>query len=223
MPPDAGNQPPAANGHVRVMLIGDRPVLREGLRLLLDNQPGLSVVAQAADVGEAASVSEGVDVIVTELDAAGPSGVGVIRSLRATFPTTAILVLTPRAHPSEVDAALTAGAAGYIARTATPPELFAGIRTLARGQSYLQPSLGVEVARWHQHRTTTTGLSPREEQLVRLLAVGHTNAEVADLSGVSLRTIEMHRARVQSKTGLRTRADLFRFARDAGLLRFDLE
>jgi two-component system response regulator NreC len=204
------------------MLIEACHIVREGLVLLLDQQPGLSVVAQAVDVDEAIRSAEVVDVIVTELDSPAHTGVGVIHALRVSFPDAAVLVLTQRAHPSEVDAALTAGAAGYVVKTATPPELVAGVRTLAQGHSYLQSSLGVELARWHQQRTTAPGLSPREEQLVRLLAVGHTNAEIAEVSGVSLRTVEMHRGRVQAKTGLRTRAELFRFARDTGLLRFDL-
>jgi DNA-binding NarL/FixJ family response regulator len=222
MTPDAQTVGPAGNGLVRLMLIDACNVVREGLLLLLDEQPGLSVVAQAADVDVATRTPEVVDVIVTELDSPAHTGVGIIRALRVSFPGAAVLVLTQRAHPSEVDAALTAGAAGYVVKTATPAELVAGIRTLARGQSYLQPSLGVELARWHQQRTTAPGLSPKEEQLLRLLAVGHTNAEIAHLSGVSLRTVEMHRGRVQAKTGMRTRAELFRFARDTGLLRFDL-
>jgi DNA-binding NarL/FixJ family response regulator len=221
--PDGRNVLEDRRADVRVLLIDGRHVVREGLGLLLARQPDLAVVADAAEVAEAAAAVAGpVDVIVTDLDSPGPSGVGVIRHLRVAFPGAAILVLTQVSHPAEVDAALSAGAAGYLLKTARSAELFAAIRALARGESYLQGSLGVQLARWHQHRTTAPGLSEKEEQLVRLLAVGHTNAEVARLSGVSLRSVEMHRARVQAKTGMRTRAELFRFARDAGLLRFDV-
>ncbi len=209
------------SNRVRILLVDHRHVLREGLRALLDQQPGLEVVADVVDASDAAHAEASIDVIVTELESEGGRGVTAIRNLRAAFPDAAILVLTRQSHPSEVDEALSAGAAGYLIHTATAPELVNGIRTLASGQAYLQPSLGVELARWHQRRTAAPGLSPREEQLVRLLAVGHTNAEVAKMLEVSLRTVEMHRARVQAKTGLRSRAELFRFARDAGLLGVD--
>jgi two-component system response regulator NreC len=106
-------------------------------------------------------------------------------------------------------------------KTAATTELIVGIRAVADGETYLQPSLGVELARWHRPRDTTLGLSPKEEQVLRLLSFGNTNAEVARICAVSLRTVEAHRARIQQKLGLRTRAELVQYARELGILDLD--
>jgi two-component system, NarL family, response regulator NreC len=141
----------------------------------------------------------------------------VVPALRSCFPQRSIVVLTDAGHPSLVQATLAAGASGYLLLTAREEDLFTGIRAVASGETYLQPSLGVELARWESPRDTA-GLTPTEEAVVRLLTLGHTNAEVATLTGLGLRTIEAHRSRIQKKLGLRTRAELVRFVREAGIL-----
>jgi two-component system, NarL family, response regulator NreC len=207
-----------SNQAVDVMLVDSRPVVREGLCAVIDEQPDLVVVGQAASVRDAGSLDVQPHVIVTDIDLPDAKHGDVISALHGYFAQSSILVFTPIGHPTEVQSVLAAGAAGYLLETATTSDLLTGIRAVAGGRTYLQPSLGVELARWHRPRDTTLGLSPREEQVVQLLALGHTNVEVARLSNVSLRTIESHRAHIHRKLGLRTRAELVQFARETGLI-----
>ena len=206
---------------VDVMLIDRRPVVRDGLCALIEQQPDLVVVARAASVRDARDIEVTPDVIVTDIEFPDAEHTEVVRGLRGSFPQSSILVLTAVAHPAKVQSVLAAGADGYLLRTAATTELIVGIRAVADGQTYLQPSLGVELARWHRPRDTRLGLSPKEEQVLRLLSFGNTNAEVARLCAVSLRTVEAHRARIQQKLGLRTRAELVQYAREIGLLDLD--
>ena len=206
---------------VDVMLVDSRAVVREGLRALIDQQPDLVVVAQAAAVRDAGGLDLTPDVIVTDIDLTDAKHGDVISGLREFFESSSILVFTPIGRPATVQSVLDAGAAGYLLETAATIDLLTGIRAVARGETYLQPALGVELARWHRPRNTLPALSPKEEQVLRLLAVGHTNTEVARLCGLSLRTIEKHRARLHQKLGRRTRAELVQYAREAGLVPLD--
>jgi two-component system response regulator NreC len=113
---------------------------------------------------------------------------------------------------------LGAGAKGYLLETASTDEVLTGIRAVAGGETYLQPSLGVDLAQLHQARDATVDLLPLEEQVLRLLALGHTNTEVARLCNMSLRSAESYRAQVQRKLGRRTRAELVAYAREHGLI-----
>ena len=203
---------------IHVMLVDNRAVVREGLSSVIDQQSDLVVVAQAATVREAGSLDVVPHVIVTDIDLPDAKNSDVISALRAYFAHSSILVFTPIGHPTEVQSVLAAGAAGYLLETAATSDLLMGIRAVADGRAYLQPSLGVELARWHRPRGTTLGLSPREEQVLQFIALGHTNVEVARLCNVSLRTIESHRAHIHRKLGRRTRAELVQFARDSGLV-----
>jgi two-component system response regulator NreC len=203
---------------VDVLLVDGRDVVREGLRTLIDQQPDLVVVSQVAAVHDAGRLDATPDLIVTDIDLPDAKHRDVITGLRRFFQRSPILVFTAIDHPATVQSVLDAGAEGYLLETATPSDLLTGIRAVARGETYLQPELGVELARWHRPRDSTPTLSPKEVDVLRLLALGHTNAEVANLSGVSLRTVETHRARIQRKLGRRTRADLVRYARDVGLV-----
>ena len=206
------------SNRVEVMLVDSRPVVRVGLCAVIDEQPDLVVVAQAASIRDAGGLEVRPHVIVTDIDLPDARHGQVISALRGYFAQSSILVFTPIGHPTEVQAVLAAGAAGYLLETATTSDLLMGIRAVAEGRAYLQPSLGVELARWHRPPETTFGLSPREEQVVQLVALGHTNVEVARLCNVSLRTIESHRAHIHRKLGLRTRAELVQFARETGLI-----
>ncbi len=203
---------------IRVMLVDSRAVVREGLSAVIDQQSDLVVVAQAGSVHDAGSLDVRPDVIVTDIDLPDAKHGDVISALRGYFAQSSILVFTPIGHPTEVQSVLAAGAAGYVLETAATSDLLTGIRAVADGRTYLQPSLGVELARWHRPRDATLGLSPREEQVLQLIALGHTNVEVARLCNVSLRTIESHRAHIHRKLGLRTRAELVQFARESGLV-----
>jgi two-component system response regulator NreC len=209
---------PPSNPEIHVMLVDSRAVVREGLSAVIDQQPDLVVVAQAASVRDAGSLDVRPHVIVTDLDLPDAKNSAVISALHGYFAQSSILVFTPIGHPTEVQSVLAAGAVGYLLETAATSDLLTGIRAVAEGRTYLQPSLGVELARWHRPRDTTLGLSPREEQVLQFIALGHTNVEVARLCNVSLRTIESHRAHIHRKLGLRTRAELVQFARETGLV-----
>jgi DNA-binding NarL/FixJ family response regulator len=208
---------PHFNRHaVEVVLVDNRTLVREGLCALIAQEPDLVVVAQAASVREAAGLDVSPDVVVTDIELPEAEHGEVIRGLRESFPETSILVLTLVDHPAKVQSVLAAGAEGYLLKTAGASDLLTGIRALAGGKTFLQPSLGIELARWHRARSLA--LSPKEEQVLRLLALGHTNAEVAHLCGIGLRTAQAHRARIHQKLGSRSRADLVQHAREIGLL-----
>ena len=203
---------------VDVMLVDRRAIVREGLRVVIEQEPDLVVVGRAATVGDAGSLDVEPHVIVTDIDLADAKYGDVIIALRRLFQTSAILVFTPFGDPTEIQSALAAGANGYLLETSPLTDLLAGIRAVANGETYLQPALGVELARLHRPRDGTNGLLPAEEQILRFLALGHTNTEAARLSRVSLRTAETHRANVQRKLGRRTRAELVEYARQVGLI-----
>ena len=209
--------PPSNNG-VRVLLVDNRDLIREGLCALIDQQPGFAVVGQAGNIDGAKNLEVTADVIVIDIDLPETRHFEVVSALRGHFPESALLVLTLVKHPAEVQSALALGADGYMLLTATSNDLFIGIRALAAGNTYLQPLLGVELARWHRSRESGLRLSSKEEQVLRCIALGHTNAEAAEQIGVSVRTVETHRARIHQKLGRRTRAELVEDARNLGLL-----
>lgn len=203
------------------MLVDNGTVVREGLRALIEQQPDISVVAQASTVQGAGTFDVTPDVVVTDIELPDARHADVISGLRGAFPQSPILVLTFVGHPARVQSALAAGANGYLLKTAATPDLLSGIRAVAGGEAYLPPSLRLELERWHRSRDATLQLSAKEEQVLRLLAVGHTNSEVAGLLEVSRRTVETHRSRITEKLGLRTRVELFRYVWDVGLLERD--
>lgn len=202
----------------KLVLIDNCCVMRDGLCALIEQQPDLRVVGQAATTVLVAPLDVTPDVIVTEVDLPDTGHGEVISGLRRLFPHTPILVLTLVDHPAEVHSVLAAGAEGYLLKTATTPDLLSAIRALAGGGTYLQPSLRLGLERWHVLRNAALELTPKEADVLRLVARGHTNAEVAQLHGVSRRTVETHRGRIYQKLGLRTRAELFQYALDSGLL-----
>jgi two-component system response regulator NreC len=201
-----------------VMLVDSRAIVREGLRAVIDQQPDLVVVAQAATVEDARSLDIAPRVIVTDIDLPDAKSGEVITRLRDAFGQSSILVFTPIGHPAEVQSVLDAGAMGYLLETAPEAELVAGIRAVAGGETYLQASLGGDLARLHRSRNATLVLTDQEREVLRLLALGHTNTEIARRCNVSLRTAESHRAHIQRKIGRRTRAELVEYAREHGLI-----
>jgi two-component system response regulator NreC len=204
-----------------VVLVESRPVMRRGLHAVIEQEPDLVVVAEAATVRDARTLAVTADVVVTDVDLPDAKYGDVIIGLRALFQQSSILVFTPVADPAEVQAVFAAGAAGYLFETAEPTELLTGIRAVAAGESYVQPALGVHLALSRRPAETMLALSPREQHVLLLLAVGHTNIDVARLCNISLRTAETHRAHIQRKLDRHTRAELVEYAREVGLVRFD--
>jgi two-component system response regulator NreC len=209
---------------IRLALVDDQTLFREGLAALVVREADLEVIAQAASLEALTKLEIVPRVIVTALALPDARRSAVIERLRERFPESAIMALTVFDDLPTVQQVLAAGADGYVLKSATATDLFAGIRTVARGGLYLQPSIGVAFASRSPDEVAAPaigGLTPKETDVLRLLALGHTNAEIAQLLGTSLRTIETHRAHIHQKLDRHTRAELVRFALDAGLLRLD--
>jgi two-component system response regulator NreC len=205
-------------GAVRLLLVDDHAVVREGLRALLEREPDLVVVAEAATVAAAVATDVEADVVVADLmlpDAQGPE---VVSAIRARHPHAAVVVLTVVDEPSLVRSAIATGAAGYLLKEVATTELVSAIRSVSRGGSYLLPSLGVSLARSGPDEPAVPSLSPTERDVLRLLAEGHTNREIAAKLFLSRRTIESYRSRLATKLGVRTRAELVRSARALGII-----
>lgn len=208
----------------RLALLDEQSLFREGLRALIGEEPDLELVAQAPSLQALYDLDINPRVVVTDLDLADARPVDVIEGLHDRFRDAAIVALTSLDGLPTVQQALAAGADGYVLKSAAKSDLFAGIRTVARGGLYLQPSIGIAFASRPPEELAhpvVGSLTPKETDVLRLLALGHTNAEIAQLLGTSLRTIETHRAHIHQKLDRHSRAQLVRFALDAGLLRLD--
>jgi DNA-binding NarL/FixJ family response regulator len=225
-----GKETPSLPDHfdapIRLVLVDDQTIFREGLRALLEQHADLEVVAQAMSVAAARELDADPNVVVTDLALPDAQRETVVLGLRDRFGDAGIIALTAVDDLETVQHVLAAGADGYVLKSASTLDLFAGIRTVARGSVYLQPSIGVAFASrppGPPALSTVGGLTPKETDVLRYLALGHTNAEVAKLLGASLRTIETHRAHIHQKLDLHTRAELVRYALDAGLMRLGAE
>lgn len=204
-----------------VILADDHAVVRKGLRLLIDAEPGLQVVAEAGNVPDAAMKTRAhrPDVLVLDLNMPGGSSLEAIPRMRDEAPTTAIVVLTMQNDPAFARQALQAGAAGFVLKEAADEELLEAIRQAASGGTYLNPSLGARLAAAPPEPTgPPDGLSERELAVLRLIALGHTNSEIAGELHLSVRTVESHRSHIQQKTGQSSRAELVRYALEHHLM-----
>lgn len=199
-----------------IVVVDDHAMVRTGLRMLLDQQAGWRVAAEAADLqGAYAAVAQHhPDVVVLDLHLREESGLDAIGQLLERAPHTRVVVLTMEAHPAFAREALQLGASGYVLKEAAEQELVSAVRAAAAGRTYLQPRLGALLAAQPRDVPGLDDLSPREQEVLGLLALGHTNAEIADALALSRRTVETHRANLQHKLDLTTRADLTRFALD---------
>jgi two-component system, NarL family, response regulator NreC len=217
---DAGSGDGAPEERVtRIVLADDHGVVRSGLRLLLDAEQGFEVVAEAADVDAARRrvLGHHPDVLVLDLNMPGGSSLETISVIREQSPKTQIVVLTMQQEPAFARKALGAGALGYVLKEAADEELVEAVRRAAAGESYLDPKLGARIAS-QPPPGPPGGLSERETDVLRLIALGHTNAEIGDQLYLSVRTVETHRAHIQQKLDLSTRAELVGYALEQGLI-----
>jgi two-component system response regulator NreC len=201
----------------RVFILDDHTVVRAGVRLLLDDEPDLVVVGEAGSIADFMSQPVGYDVVVADLILPDASGDMVVTAVRRHAPGANVLILSMVGDVNAAALALRAGAVGYLTKDAAALELVDAVRSVAEGRRYLQPALGAQLAAGMPGGRSGV-LRDDELEVLRLLALGHTNAEVAELLGVSLRTVESRRARLFGKLSLRTRAELFRYASEIGLL-----
>jgi two-component system, NarL family, response regulator NreC len=204
---------------IRVVIADDHSVVRRGLRQVLDADGGFDVLAEASDLDSARRYVRGhhPDVLVLDLNMPGGSTLEEIPGIRAEFPETQIVVLTMQDEPAYARHALGAGALGYVLKEAAEAELVEAIRRAAAGDSYLNPRLGARMAA-APPPGPPDGLSEREVDVLRLIALGHTNTEIAEQLYLSVRTVETHRAHVQQKLRLGSRSELVRYALDHGLV-----
>jgi two-component system response regulator NreC len=202
-----------------IVLADDHSVVRSGLRLLLDAEPDLEVVAEAGDVDGARRYVLGhkPTVLVLDLNMPGRPSLPAIPELREEFPATQIVVLTMQDDPAFAREAMRAGAAGYVLKEAADAELVEAVRLAAAGSTYLHPRLGAQLAA-EPDKSSKDDLSDREREVLKLIALGHTNSEIASQLYLSVRTVESHRAHIQQKLQLQTRAELVRYALDNGLV-----
>jgi two-component system response regulator NreC len=208
---------------IRVLLVDDHAILRAGLRRVLEAEDDIEVVGEAENAERA--VYEGIastpDVVVMDVVMPGKSGIEAIPGLLQAVPTTTVLVLSMQDDPHYVREAFAAGAAGYVLKEAADTEVVDAVRTVAGGEKYLHSALGARLLTAEleeSKKADADPLSDREHEVLRLLALGHTNQEIARTLYISVRTAETHRAHIMQKLGLSTRAELVRYALDQGLL-----
>jgi two-component system, NarL family, response regulator NreC len=207
----------------RVLIVDDHAVVRSGLRLVLESEEGIEPVGEAGSARDAIFEARSVKPNVILLDVVMPdqSGLEVIPTLLKENPEAKVLVLSMQDDPQYVREAFAAGASGYVLKEAADSELVAAVREVAGGGRYVHPELGarlVTAESEERRRAEEDPLSERESEVLRLLALGHTNQEIAKQLFISVRTAETHRAHIMQKLRLTTRAELVRYAIAQGLL-----
>lgn len=204
---------------IRIVLADDHEVVRSGLRLLLESEADMEVVAEASEVQQTERFVLGhhPDVLVLDLNME-TSSLPAIPRIRERTPDTAIVVLTMQNDPAFAREALRAGALGYVLKESAGTELVQAVRLAAAGESYLNPRLGAQMAAESPPDGPPDELTERELEVLRLIALGHTNVEIGTQLFLSVRTVESHRAHIQQKTGRGTRAELVRYALDHQLV-----
>src|SRR3954471_19710529 len=211
---------------VRVLICDDHALVRAGLAKLLEDEVAIAVVGEAAGGEDAVRLTGELqpDVVLLDIVMPGRSGIQVLPDLLAIAPATNVLVLSMQDDPAYVREAFAAGANGYLLKEAADPDLVQAILDVAQGRRYVHPLLGARLAAAETaaaRNAHADPLSEREHEVLRLLALGHTNHEIAKLLFVSIRTAETHRARIMQKLGLKSRAEIVRYAIATGALELD--
>lgn len=202
-----------------IVLADDHTVVRSALRMLLDAEPGFEVVAEAGDAETAIRYVRGHKprVLILDLNMPGRPSLEAVPDIREASPGTEVVVLTMQNEPAFARRALQAGVRGYVLKEAADAELVQAVRSAAAGDTYLQPTLGAKLAAGEDERDGDE-LSDRERDVLRLIALGHTNAEIAEKLYISIRTVESHRAHIQQKLRVSSRAELVKYALNHGLV-----
>ena len=213
-----GGSTTSSGPKIRIVLADDHQVVRKGLQMLLDEEQDFEVVAEAGDVESARRFVRGhhPSVLVADLNMPGGPILSAIPDLRREAPDTQIVVLTMQENPAYAREALRAGALAYVLKEAAQAELVEAVRRAAAGEIYLNPQLGARIAA-EPPPGPPDNLTERELEVLRLIALGLTNREVAEQLYLSIRTVETHRQHIQQKLGLSGRAELVRYALDNGM------
>lgn len=213
---------------IRTVIVDDHAVVRAGLRLLLEAEEDIEVAAEAGDAREAVfeARAQKPDVILLDVVMPGRSGLEAIPDLLKESPETKILVLSMQDDAAYVREAFASGASGYVLKEAADAEVVGAVREVAEGRRYVHPVLGARLVAAdadERARAEEDPLSEREHEILRLLALGHTNQEIASSLYLSVRTVETHRAHIMQKLRISTRAELVRYALEHGMLEASAE
>ncbi len=208
-----------SGGTTTIVLADDHTVVRSALRMLLEVEPDFEVVAEAGDADTAVRYVRGhkPTVLILDLNMPGRSSLEAIPDIQEASPETEIVVLTMQNEPALARRALQAGVRGYVLKEAADAELVQAVRSAAIGDTYLQPALGARLVAESDSRRVDD-LSEREREVLRLIALGHTNGEIAERLYLSIRTVESHRAHIQQKLRLSSRAELVHYALERGMV-----
>jgi two-component system response regulator NreC len=224
---ESAGPPDARRGAVRVLLAEDHAIVREGIRRLLAAEPDIVVVGEAADGEAAVRLTENLrpDVVCMDISMPGLSGLEATRQIKARFPEVGIVVLTMHEEEAYFYELVKAGASGYVLKRASARDLVDAVRAVAGGHTFLHPVIARRLVREHEHpggrdddRRRYDGLTERERQVVRLIANGKTNREIAEALHISVKTVETHRTHIMEKLDLHDRAHLVRYAVRKGLV-----
>ncbi|MGE5237069.1 MAG: response regulator [Acidobacteriota bacterium] len=203
----------------RVLIADDHGVLRGGLRALLNGEPDFEVVTEASDGDSAITLAERFrpDIVLLDMSMPGPGGVEVTRRLKERLPSVRVLILTVHEDPGLLRETLRAEASGFVVKRAAESELISALRAVSRGDMYIHPAMTRTLAAQSGETVRVGGskigtLTPRELEVLRLVAAGHTNKQVAGKLGIGVRTVETHRANLMDKLGVGSRVELVRFA-----------
>lgn len=216
----------SSDARIKLLIVDDHAVVRSGLRLLLETQPDIEVVGEAADAGEGVKqcLKSSPDIVLLDLSMPAGGGLHAIKELKRLSPAPRIVVLTMHNDATYLRHAVRGGAEGYVIKQAADTELIAAIRAVATNKRYLHPTLAGELVHESERTPLYRGgkqddpLSNRERQIVCHIALGFANKVIAEKLHISVKTVEAHRARILEKLGLKTRADLVRYALENNLL-----
>jgi two-component system response regulator NreC len=208
---------------IRVLVVDDHAVVRTGLRRVLDAEKDIETVGEAANAERAVfeALEHKPDVVLMDVVMPGKSGIEGMPALLQAAPAARVLILSMQDDPHYVREAFEAGASGYVLKEAADTDVVEAVRAVANGARYVHPALGAKLVAAEteeRKRAESDPLSEREREVLRLLALGHTNQEIAALLYISVRTAETHRAHIMQKLSLSSRAELVRYALDHGLI-----
>ena len=208
---------------MRMLIADDHGIVRAGIRLLLERQPGLDVVAEAADGVEAIdrALAERPDLCILDVGMPKMTGLQAAREIRSHLPEARVLILSMHDDERYLFEALKAGASGYVLKREADHDLVGAVRAVGRGEAFLTNAAERSIIReWMADDSTgpVVPLTPREEEVVKLIAEAHTNAQIAEVLHLSEKTVESHRANVLRKLGMRDRVELVRYAIRRGLV-----
>ena len=214
---------------IRILLVDDHKMFRAGIRALMSSQRDMEVVGEASTGEEALDLvpSLSPDVVLLDIGLPGIGGVEVARRIHATHPEVHVLALTAHDRPEYFFEILRAEAAGYVLKEAAPSELFTAVRAAYRGEAYFYPTVARKLLNDYLRRVSAgderesyDGLTPREREVLKLIAEGHSNRDIAESLVISVNTVEVHRARLMRKLDLHKRAELVKYAIRSGLIDF---